>query len=218
MLKLYPEAWPGRAWRVTVDLTFCAWLIVCAVAGSVVYQLVAALVVIADALTKTGMTFNHWIDAFRGAVPRGVPFLGNALIRMADQLQRNGGDALVQRGVQAHTVIERLAVALALLVALPPALSVCLAYLPWRWRDGREMASTAAFVNAAERSGHLRQAQAVLAYRALAVLPFRQLMRTSPDPAGDLAAGRYQDLAAAMARRAGVRLPESREAIVAGTP
>ena len=216
MLKLYPDGWPGRAWRVAVDLAFCLWLIACAVAGSTVYHLVAALVVVADALTGAGMTFNHWIDAFRGTVPRGVPFLGDALVRLADQLQRNGGDALVQRGLQAHTLIEQLALALALLVALPPALSVTLIYAPWRLRDAREMAAAAAFVMAAQRSGHLPQAQAVLAYRALAVLPFRQLMRTSADPAGDLAAGRHHDLAAAMARRAGVRLPEAREAMVRG--
>jgi hypothetical protein len=84
-------------------------------------------------------------------------------------------------------------------------------------RDVRELTAAVAFVRVAERTGRVREANAVLAHRAVALLPFRQLMRASADPVGDLAAGRHEALAAAMLRRAGTRplvasrtLPDSR--------
>src|SRR2546423_15476772 len=47
-------------------------------------------------------------------------------------------------------------------------------------------------------------ARAVLAYRAVSSLSFRQLMSASPDPVGDLVEHRYDRLAKAMLLRAGL--------------
>jgi hypothetical protein len=77
-------------------------------------------------------------------------------------------------------------------------------YLVWRWRQAREMGSALAFVRAAERSGTLEQARALLAFRAVATLPFSRLMRTSKDPVGDLSEGHHDRLAAEMLRSAGL--------------
>jgi hypothetical protein len=66
------------------------------------------------------------------------------------------------------------------------------------------------FVRIAYLTGRADQARAVLAYRAISSLSFRQLMRASSDPVGDLAHRRYERLAAAMLERAGIdpfRLP-----------
>jgi hypothetical protein len=78
------------------------------------------------------------------------------------------------------------------------------AYAAWRWRDAREMGAALAFVRSAERGGRLEQARALLAYRAVAQLNFTHLMRASLDPVGDLSAHRYDALAAAMLKRAGL--------------
>jgi hypothetical protein len=210
MFKPYPDAWAGRLWRFALDLAFLGWAAACALAGWTVYRLVAALVVVAHALTGTGQTLDRWVEAFRRSVPHGVPGVSDALVRLAASLERNGGDALIRQGAQTQAAIERLAIVLALLAALPPFLSVAVAYLPWRFREGRERGAAAAFMRVAERQGQVEQARALLAYRAVATLPFRRLMKVSRDPVGDLDAGRYDALAGAMARRAGVRPPRVR--------
>jgi hypothetical protein len=203
-MTIYPDRWPGRLWRLVLDLAAVLWTAGWALAGWVVYQLVAALEVVADAISRTGHTFNDWIAVFRSSVPGGVPGLSSAMRGLADALRRSAGDPLVQRGTEAHDTIQHLAVALGLFVALVPIVSVTGIYLLWRARDARELDAAAAFVRVARRTGRVEQANAVLAYRAVALLPFRQLMRASADPIADLEAGRHEALAAAMLRRAGM--------------
>jgi hypothetical protein len=93
---------------------------------------------------------------------------------------------------------------LALLVALPPILLVLVPYGAWRWRDMREIGAALAFVRIASMTGRADQARAVLAYRAVSMLSFRQLMSASADPVGDIAEHRYDRLANAMLKRAGL--------------
>jgi hypothetical protein len=160
--------------------------------------------VLADAITRTGQTFDSWVRAFQNNVPSNIPGVSSALRSLADALRQAAGDPLLQRGMQAHDAIQHLAVALGLFVALVPILSVTGIYLIWRVRDARELSAAAAFVRVAERTGRVEEANAVLAHRAIAVLSFRQLMRASEDPMADLAEGRHEALAAAMLRRAGM--------------
>jgi hypothetical protein len=205
MLTIYPVQWSGRLWRLLLDLMVVLWTVGWAAAGWTVYQTVAGLQVIADAISRTGATFNDWVHAFESAVPGGIPGLSGAMRNLAAVLRRTAGDPLIQSGMQAHDTIQHLAIALGLFVGLLPILTVTGFYLLWRGRDVRELSAAVQFVRAAERGGRVREANAVLAHRAVALLPFRQLMRASPDPIGDLAAGRHEALAAAMLRRAGAR-------------
>jgi hypothetical protein len=96
------------------------------------------------------------------------------------------------------------AIVLALLVAVPPILLVLVPYLGWRWRDMRETGAALAFVRIASITGRAEQARAVLAYRAVSTLSFRQLMSASADPVGDIAERKYDRLADAMLKRAGL--------------
>jgi uncharacterized membrane protein len=211
VVTIYPERWPGRLGRLLLDLLALLWTAAWALAGWVVYRLVTGLEVVADSITHTGDTFNGWVRAFRSASPGGIPGLSGALHGLADALQRSGGDPLVRNGIEAHARIEQLAVALGLFVALLPIVCVTGMYLLWRVRDARELSAAAEFVRGAERTGRIEEANAVLAHRAVALLPFRQLMRASADPIGDLAAGRHEALARAMLRRAGQNpLPPAR--------
>jgi hypothetical protein len=205
MVTIYPELWPGRLWRLALDILAVLWTAAWAFAGWTLYQLVMALEVVADSISRTGETFNSWVRAFQGSVPGGIPAVSSALRGIGDALQRSAGQPLVQRGMEAHARIEQVAVALGLFVALLPIVSVTGAYLLWRWRDARELGAAAEFVRVAERTGRVEQANAVLAHRAVALLPFRHLMRASADPIADLADGRHEALAAAMLRRAGMR-------------
>ncbi len=87
---------------------------------------------------------------------------------------------------------------------MPPILLVLLPYGAWRWRDMRELGAALAFVRIASMTGRADQARAVLASRAVSTLTFRQLMSASADPVGDIAERRYERLAAAMMKRAGL--------------
>lgn len=204
MIKVYPDRTRPAFLRVLTDLITVAWTIAWAAFGWLIYQTVLGLQVIADGITSTGATFNAWIASFRNAVPGGIPFLTQFLLDAAAAMQRYSGDSLVSAGHQIHDAIFQLAIVLAVLVAVPPILLVLVPYGAWRWRDMREIGSALAFVRIASMTGRADQARAVLAYRAVSTLSFRQLMSASADPVGDIAERRYDRLADAMLIRAGL--------------
>jgi hypothetical protein len=204
MLKIYPDRrWPAFL-RVLADTIVSFWTVAWAYLGWLIYQTIMGLEVIADGIKNTGLTFNNWIAAFRAGIPGGIPILTKFLQDMADGLRHYSGEQLVAAGQNIHEAIFRVAIILALLVALPPILLVLLPYAGWRWRDMRETGAALAFVRIASMTGRADAARAVLAYRAVSSLSFRQLMSASPDPVGDLAEHRYERLADAMIRRAGL--------------
>jgi len=204
MLKPYPDArWPAFL-RVLADTVVFFWTAVWAYLGWLIYQTVMGLEVIADAIKNTGVTFDQWIAAFRKSVPGGIPGLTQWLLDIADAMKRYSGDPLIATGQNIHEAIFKTAVILALLVALPPILLVLLPYTGWRWRDMRETGAALAFVRIASITGRAEAARAVLAYRAVSTLSFRQLMSASADPVGDIVEHRYERLANAMLKRAGL--------------
>ena len=208
MIKPYPDrTWPAFL-RVLGDLLTIAWTVAWAWLGWLIYQTVLGLEVIADGIISTGTTFDGWIESFRSAIPGGIPAVTNFLMNIADQLRKYSGDPMISAGHQVHDAIIQVAVLLALLVAVPPILLVLVPYGAWRWRDMREIGAALAFVRIASITGRADQARAVLAFRAVSTLSFRQLMSASADPVGDIAERRYDRLANAMLKRAG--LDESR--------
>ena len=211
MLKAYPDRPLSATPRVIADVLAVVWTGAWIAIGWLVYKTVLALQSISDGMTSTGRTFNNWIDAFRNAVPNGIPLVSSTLQGFADNLRHYSGDQLISAGHQVHEAIFQVALALGIFTALPPILFVLLAYGLWRWRDMREMGAAMAFIRIASLTGRAEQARAVLAYRAVSTLSFRQLMSASSDPVGDLAEHRYERLSSAMMKRAGLdpsRLPE----------
>jgi hypothetical protein len=204
MLKFYPDRRLPALRRLMQDVLAVLWIAFWGLAGWVTYQTIQGLQVIADGIRDTGRTFNDWLQSFKSAVPRGIPYITDFLQTQASNLQRHTGDSLIQLSVTVRQDIATLAIALAIFIALPPILWVLLTYGPWRWREAREMGSALAFVRTAMGSGRIEQAKAVLAYRALATLSFTQLMKASRDPVGDLSNRDYDRLAAAMLDRAGL--------------
>ncbi|HUY51539.1 MAG TPA: hypothetical protein VMV92_38520 [Streptosporangiaceae bacterium] len=204
MIKVYPDRrWPAFL-RVLADTITVVWTIVWAYLGWLIYQTVMGLEGIADGITNTGATFNGWIASFRHAVPGGIPLLTQFLLDTADTLKKYSGDPLVSAGHNIHQAILQLAIMLALVIAVPPILLVMIPYAGWRWRDMRETGAALAFVRIASMTGRADQARAVLAYRAVSTLSFRALMSASADPVGDISERRYDRLANAMLKRAGL--------------
>ncbi len=205
MLKFYPDQRIPAIRRFIQDVLAVLWVTFWAFAGWLTYQTAIQLEVIADGLRDTGRTFNDWLAAFRQAVPKGVPYLSDFLVKQAAALQIHTGDSLIGLSTTVRTDILQLSVALALLIAIPPISYMLLTYGVWRYRDAVEMGSALMFVRVAERSGRIEQAKALLAYRALATLSFRQLMKASKDPVGDIANRDYDRLSAEMLSRAGLQ-------------
>jgi len=204
VIKVYPDRrWPAFL-RVLADTITVVWTIVWAYLGWLIYQTVMGLEGIADGIANTGATFNGWIASFRHAVPGGIPLLTQFLLDTADTLKKYSGDPLVSAGHNIHQAILQLAIMLALVIALPPILLVMIPYAGWRWRDMRETGAALAFVRIASMTGRADQARAVLAYRAVSTLSFRALMSASADPVGDISERRYDRLANAMLKRAGL--------------
>lgn len=204
MIKVYPDRLLPALFRFTLDVLTVLWIAFWTSAGWLTYQTVMGLEAIADGLRDTGRTFNDWIAAFRGSVPSGIPYISGWLNQQALALQRHTGDPLINLSGQVRQDIYDLAVALGLAIALPPIVYVVLTYGVWRWRDMREMGAASAFVRVALATRRVEEARALLAYRAVAQLSFRQLMRASRDPVGDIADHHYDRLAAAMLSRAGI--------------
>src|ERR1700716_1472466 len=204
MIKLYPDRFGPAFWRVLGDSVALVWTVAWAALGWLIYQTVMGLQAIADGITGTGSTFNHWIASFRNAVPGGIPLLTQFLLDTADALKKYSGDPLVSAGHQVHDAIIQLAIVLALLVALPPILLWLVPYGAWRWRDMREIGAALAFVRIASITGRADQARAVLACRAVSTLSFRQLMSASADPVGDIAERRYERRGGGTVKRSGL--------------
>jgi hypothetical protein len=204
MLKPYPDRpWPAF-FRVLADTAVVLWSVAWGYLGYLIYNTIMGLEAIADAITNTGLTFDQWIASFRSSVPGGIPGLTQFLLDIADTLKRYSGDPLITTGHNIHDAILRTAIILALLVAVPPIVLVLVPYGMWRWRDMRETGAALAFVRIASITGRAEAARAVLAYRAVSSLSFRQLMSASADPVGDLVEPRYDRLADAMLERAGL--------------
>ncbi|GAC1345383.1 MAG: hypothetical protein NVSMB29_19570 [Candidatus Dormibacteria bacterium] len=196
---------PLRAlWRILTDLLAAAWVALAVLAGMAVYKVVMSLEIIADGIARTGRLFDSVIGDFRSHVPRNVPFISDSLRNLADALQHDSGDPLIRQAAIIHERVHTLALDLGLATAAVPLLVLVMTYGRTRWAEMREMGAAAAFVRAAVRGGREQQAAAVLAYRAVATLSFRELMAASRDPVGDLDARDYSGLSRAMLRRAGL--------------
>lgn len=205
MLRLYPDQVRGRLVRVVVDVLVLVWTALWILVGIAVHRAVLGLQTIADSVAGTGRTFDSWIAAFRDSAKLPVPGFSEYLRSLTGSLQQATGDQLLQRGGEAHDAIERLAMVLALAVAIPPIVMVGSRFALWRGRDARERGAALAFLAAIHHPERRDETMALLAFRAVATLPFARLVKASPDPVGDLVAGRYEALAAEMVKEVGLR-------------
>ena len=204
IVRLYP-ADPSRALgRAVIDALALGWIFVWLMAGRALYGVIMALEVIADGITRTGNTFNGVIHDFRNHIPDNVPFVTSSLRDLADALQHNSGDPIVRSGAQIHDQIHQFALVLAVLISVPPVAFMLFTYGRRRLLSILEMTAAQRFITVGGAGTSPLAVDAVLAHRAIATLSFRELMRASQDPVGDLAAGEYRGLASAMRRQQGL--------------
>jgi hypothetical protein len=208
-MKFYADSRSRLARRLAVDLLVLVWTVLAVVLGLIVRAQIVRLQAIGTAISDTGQTFNGWIGDFSSAVPgQGLPIIGGALSdylnQLASSLKVHSGDMLISHGHAANDMIASLASYLAIATAVVAILLVTVPYLGFRINGAREMGAGQAFVESARAGDRTREAEALLAFRALATVRFTRIMRVSQDPLGDLNTGNHAGLASAMMTRMGL--------------
>ena len=172
---------------VAIDLLVLTWSIVWIVLGVTVGTFLGQLGALGDGLQDAGRAIGRAGDAVGDLSD--VPLVGEGFGAIASEI-REIGDETQADGRAVEADIDRLAWLIGASLALAPTLPVLAVWVPPRVSRARER-------HALRRSlrGGDRAALGYLAHRAVATRGFRELMAVSDDPAGDLAAGRYEALA-----------------------
>ena len=195
-MKWYADAPARRARQVALDIAVVLWCWLW-------IRLAAGVKGIVLRLQEPGRLLHNAGDSLAGGLEdaasrvSGTPLIGD---RLRDPLTAaaTAGHAVADAGTTTTTVVARLALVLALIVAVLPIAYALSRWLPYRFRYAREAAA------AIRLSGDVD----LLALRAATSLPLSRLARLGPDPVarwrqGDPAAA--QQLAALALAELGVR-------------
>lgn len=182
-----------------IDLLMAVWIAVWIALAIAVHEEVRGL----DRLSDTVTTVGHAVVETAGALESAsdLPVVGGELGAPAEQI-REAGESAVRSGRSSRDSVEALSILLALALAVLPSVPVVGFYLPLRAAIVRDARSVTALVGAS--GGLTPELEELLARRAVQTLPYRKLAKITDDPLGDLAAGRFRELAAAELERLGV--------------
>ena len=199
MLTLYPELPAPRARAVSRDLAVLLCVIAFAWLAVRVYHEVDRLSGVGAYVTQAGAGISVEFATSAQAV-REVPLAGGTLAGALRSAGAAASGRLEALGQSSQDSVHQVARLVGWLTWAVPTVLLLVLVLPARVRQiGRLSRARAA---AAEDSPERRR---LLALRALLCAPDRVLFAHTPDPAGDLLAGRYDALVAAALEDAGVR-------------
>jgi hypothetical protein len=167
-----------------VVLWTAAWIVLGIAVGTFVERLGA----VGDGLQNTGRAIGRAGDAIDQLSD--VPLVGGGFATVAQEI-RGLGHETVQNGRSVGDDVDSLALLIGAGLALGPTLPILALWVPPRVSRERERHA----LRKSLKSGD-RVAMAYLANRAVATRLFRELRKASDDPVADLAAGRYEALAA----------------------
>jgi hypothetical protein len=173
---------------VAIDLLVLLWTVVWLVLGITVGTFVERLGAVGESVEGAGRAIHRAGDAV-GRLSE-VPLVGEGFETVADEI-RTIGDETVQNGRSVEQDIDTLALLIGVGLAVGPTLPVLAMWIPPRVSRERERRA----LRRSLKSGD-GVALAYLANRAVAGRLFRELRTASDDPVADLAAGRYEALAA----------------------
>jgi hypothetical protein len=199
-MRLYPDIPVRRANAVTRDTATVIALVLLALLGLWVYHAVDALTILGRGVHDAGAAVQGGFDTAADKVDD-VPLAGGPI---ADGL-REAGDAtggdVAAAGREGERRVHRVALLLGALTFLLPAALLLRTWVPQRVQQIRTL-TTAERVLRMEGDEERRR---LVAMRAAFALPYAQLLAHTQDPLGDLAAGRYEGLIAAIVEDAGLR-------------
>ena len=195
-MRLYAEDRPKAIRQGVGDALLLVWVVGWARIGQHLTELVDRLGGPGRTIASAGTQLEDGLDGASGGIGR-LPVVGGALEGVFGDAA-GAGEALRDAGTTQAEVAHQVAVALGLTVAGLAIAVALIRYLPGRLRWIRDAhAASGLVVGAAD----LR----IFAIRAVANRPLHELRRVSPDPGADLAAGRFDRLAALELAELGLR-------------
>jgi hypothetical protein len=202
-MRLYPDLPARRTATILRDVATVLAVVLFAVLALRVHDRVDALSAAGRGAQDAGRSVQRGFDSAAGAVG-GLPVVGGQLSgALSGAGDASGGEAIEagRAGEQAAHDAARL---LGWLTFLLPTGLLLARVLPPRVSQVRALGSAERALRLGDAApGHTR----LLASRAAFALPYATLLRHTPDPLGDLAAGRHDRLLAALAEDAGLRPP-----------
>jgi hypothetical protein len=181
--------------RVLTDAAVIVWVALWIWAGVAVDHEVRRLATLGDTAASLGQSITDV-----GRTLNGIPLIGGDV---SGAVEHAGRDA-TSSAHAARDSTRRVGLLLGLLIALVPTTPLLLGYLPRRVAAERDRLALRRVLAA----GGGDALDELLALRAIAHLPFRELERLSADPVADLRAGRHAALADAELAR--LQLPSRR--------
>jgi hypothetical protein len=201
-MKLYPDVPAKRRSTILRDLTLVGLIVLFAWTGIKVHNAVDGLAVLGSGVKDAGLSVQNGFGSAAGAVD-GIPLVGGSLAGALQSAGQGSGGNVATLGEEGENQVHRLALLLGLLVFALPSILILVIMLPPRLRQIKQLrAATAALINTDDP-----ERRRLLAMRAAFGLPYLTLLSYTPDPLGDLAAGRYDPLVAAALDDTGIRPP-----------
>jgi hypothetical protein len=173
---------------VAIDVLVLLWTVAWLVLGITVGTFVERLGAVGESVEGAGHAIHRAGDAV-GRLSE-VPLVGEGFGAVANEI-RTIGNETVENGRSVEQDIDTLALLIGVGLAVGPTLPVLAVWIPPRMSRERERRA----LRRSLKSGD-GVALAYLANRAVAGRLFRELRTASDDPVADLAAGRYEALAA----------------------
>jgi len=204
-MRLYPDLPRQQTSLFARDALVVLALLLFALIGVTVHDAVDRLAVLGTGVREAGTSVQHGFDAAGDAID-GTPLVGGTLGDAFRGVGEGTGGNVADLGRSGENAVHRLANILGLLVFGLPTVVLLGFYLPGRVRTIRRLTAADRVL----RAGVSPERTRLLAMRAVFSLPYAQLLEYSPDPFGDLEAGRYDALAAAVADDAGLQLPRAK--------
>ncbi len=202
-MRLYPELPARRRATIIRDALTVLALVLFAVLALRVHDRVDALSAAGQGAQDAGRSVQRSFETAAGAVG-GLPVVGGELAGALSSAGEDTGGEAIEAGRAGEQAAQDAADLLGWLTFLIPAGLLLSRVLPPRVTQVRTLGSAGRALRLGDRAG---EHERLLASRAAFALPYATLLRHTPDPLGDLAAGRHDRLVAALAEDAGLRVP-----------
>jgi hypothetical protein len=173
---------------VAIDLLVVLWTAAWLVLGIAVGTFVERLGAAGEGMEDTGRAIGRAGDAV-GQLSD-MPLVGEGFDAVAQEIREIGRET-ERNGRSVEQDVDTLALLIGAGLALGPTLPILALWIPPRVSRERERHALRTSLKSDDRI-----ALAYLANRAVATRLFRELRKASDDPVADLAAGRYEALAA----------------------
>jgi hypothetical protein len=198
-LSWYPSEPRQRRSTMVRDVLVVLALLVLVWLARGVFRLVNNLKAVTDAVNSAGSSVQ---DGFGAAadVLSGTPVVGDDIAGALESAGEASGGNVVELAITGDTAIHRLALLLAVLTFLVPALILLVLYVPVRVGQVRRLSAS----RLAYRDEYNPERRRLLAMRAAMSLPVDHLLKFSPDPIGDLVRGEHDALVTALLFDAGL--------------